>query len=810
MSIGLLSPSVARACRAVLVVLSTTLVAFAAEEGPEPPLDDVAEEPAEQEDETAPARRVALVRLRLPITGNDDAIYQARLQRAADRLLAEPAAEGKRRPLLLLELTAETDGGSTEFERALSLARFLVGDEMTRVKTLAYLPNTIEGHATLVALACEEIAMAPEAEIGRAGSAEDETRPLEPTIRASYQQIAEARRTAPPAVVLAMVDRSAELVRVESDRGVEYALGDGLERLREERAVVSEEVLAPVGTLAAFTGREARADGFAKYLVADREALARALAVPGAALMEDQSLAGEWRPVMVDLDGPVTNRAVRRIETLLGDELERNEINWVGVRIDSVGGDVPAALRLAQTLADLGGGEVRTVAYVPKRVEGPAALVALACDQLLMQDGSTLAGAAPNSAAGEAIEEPPEDVADEEAGVGDQAAKDQAEKDGLGAEADPAVKEEAQDDLGRRLGGLKRLLADPQAQRDAARATIRETLAPATARSWSLLAAAIDPGVELAKYTNRRTGAERLFSPAELKEQPVAADWRRAERVKAAGETLSLTADQATELGVAWQKVEQFDDLQTLYGFTEPPRTAAPNWALELVEALASPGLAALLLVIGIVGIYIELNTPGLGIGGFVATVALLLFFWSKFLDGTADWLEVLLFVTGVVFVLIELIVLPGFGVFGLGGALMMISALVLASQTFILPQTESQLIELRNSLATVAGAGCGFLVLAITLRHYLPQTALFRWAMLAPADEADRIEQGRREQLADYDHLVGKTGAATTDLLPAGRAEIDGEPVDVLTRGEMIDRGETIEVVEAHANRVIVRKVRG
>lgn len=807
MSIGLLPPVFSRSVRwagAVLALASVAVsAASAAEEAPEPEIaaeEAFAEEaPAEAEQAAAPSRRAALVRLRLPINGNDDAVYQARMQRAVDQLLAEPAADDQRRPLLVLELTPDPDGGATEFERALRLARFLVGEQMTRVKTLAYLPDTIEGHAVLVALACEEIAMAPDAEIGRAGVNEDESRPIEPGIRASYQQIAEARRTAPPAVVLAMIDRSVELVRVETDRGVEYALGDELERLREERAVVSEDTLAPAGTLAAFSGREARAEGVAKYLAADREALAQALALPGAALLEDQSLAGEWRPVMVDLSGPITNRLVRRIETLLGDELERNRVNWVGVRIDSSGGDVPAALRLAQTLAELGAGEVRTVAYVPKRVEGPAALVALACDQLVMQDGSTLTGTTAGEAEPAAAEEAVGEAGEAGAEEGDEEEEAPEEEEG-----------NAEEDLGRRLDGLKRLLSDPQAELDAARATIRQTLAPATARSWSLLAATIDPSLELTKYANRETGAERVFCPEELEEQPAAGDWRRVERVKAAGEALSLTADQATELGVSWHQVEQFDDLQTLYGLAEPPRTAQPNWALELIEALASPGLAALLLVIGIVGIYIELNTPGLGIGGFVATVALLLFFWSKFLDGTADWLEVLLFITGVVFVLIELIVLPGFGVFGLGGALMMVGALVLASQTFILPQTQTQLVELRNSLATVAGAGVGVLVLAGVLRQYLPQSPLFRWAMLAPMDEADRIEQDRREQLADYDHLIGKTGAATTDLLPAGRAEIDGEPVDVLTRGEVIDRGEAIEVIEAHANRVIVRKARG
>lgn len=757
-----------------------------------------AQEAAPAPDEAAPPRReVALVRITLPLTGAADAIAKSRLQRAVDRLLAEPAEEN-RRPLLVIELESEPDGGESEFERALSLARFLVDDEMARVKTLAYLPDTVEGHAVLIALACEEIAMAPEAQLGRAAAGEDASRPIGAGIRGSYQEIAETRRTAPPAIATAMVDRSAELVRVESDRGVEYALRDDIEKLRADRAIISEEVIAPAGTLAIFTGREAREEGLAKYLVSDRDALARALAVPGAALLEDEALAGDWRPVMVDLDGPLTARAAKRIENLLGDQLDRHEVNWIGLRIDSSTGDLNAALRLAQTLAELGDGEARTVAYVPKRAEGPAALVALACDQLVMQSGAVLRGAEPDAADEEPAEvEAPEPAAEVED-------DDDADEDGPADEEEPPLEQ-----VGRRVGeALERLAGDADDPLAAARATIRDNLAPACGRGWSLLAAAIDPAIELSSYTNRSTGAERLFSPEELEALPDGPDWRRGAALKPADKALSLTAEQATEFGVSWQQVEQFDDLQTLYGFADPPPTAEPNWALELVEALASPGLAALLLVIGIVGMYLELNTPGLGLGGFIATVALGLFFWSKFLDGTADWLEVLLFVMGLVFVLIELIVLPGFGVFGLGGSLLIVASLVLASQTFILPQTESQLTELRNSLATVAGAGVVVMLGFLLLRQYLPQSPLFRHAMLGPLDEADRIELDRREQLADYEHLVGKRGVATTDLLPAGGAEIEGEPVDVISQGEPIERGDAIEVLEAHANRIVVRRV--
>jgi membrane-bound ClpP family serine protease len=259
-------------------------------------------------------------------------------------------------------------------------------------------------------------------------------------------------------------------------------------------------------------------------------------------------------------------------------------------------------------------------------------------------------------------------------------------------------------------------------------------------------------------------------------------------------------------LGVAWNVVDNFDELKQLYGFEDDPRVAEPNWALELIEALSSPALAVLLITIGIVGIYIELHSPGIGVGGFVSALAFMLFFWSKFLHGTAGWLEVLLFVGGIFFLLLELLVLPGFGVFGLGGGLMILASLVLASQTFVLPKTESQLAELRNSLTVVAAATACIVAAALALRRYLPQTPLFRMLMLVPPAEAELADLSYRESVADFSYLVGQQGTAATNLMPSGKAEFGGQLVDVIADRPPIDRGSAIVVVEAHANRVVVR----
>ena len=192
----------------------------------------------------------------------------------------------------------------------------------------------------------------------------------------------------------------------------------------------------------------------------------------------------------------------------------------------------------------------------------------------------------------------------------------------------------------------------------------------------------------------------------------------------------------------------------------------------------------------------------------FVAAVAFLLFFWSRFLDGTADWLEVLLFLGGVFFLLLELLVLPGFGIFGLGGGVMILVSLVLATQTFVFPRTESQMVELRHSLTIVTAATLLVIASSIALRRYLPNAPVFRKLLLAPTPEEELVDLDYRESLADFSHLIGEQGMATTNLMPAGKAEFNGQLVDVISEGLPIDRGSAIVVVKARGNRVLVRVV--
>lgn len=722
-----------------------------------------------------------LVRLRMPLTGSADRLYQGVLQRAVDRLSDQAKSQPQQgRPTLVIEFSG--DGAGSEFERSLALARFLVSDQFAGVRTVAYVPETLQGHAVLAAMACEEIAMAADIDLGEAGIDENAKQPIGQGIIGSYRQIAESRGNVPSALAQGFVDPSVEVYQVETADRIEFVLGSELEALEERTPIVRQEILAPAGSLALVSGRQGRELGFVRYLASDRESLARSLRLPVESLEEDQSLVADWRPVMIDLEGPLTPRLIRQTETLIGNELTSQRVNWIGLRIDSSGGDLSDCLRLASVLAELDGTEVRTVAYVPRNATGGAALVAMACDQIVMQPEARLGGGITLRKEG-----PPAKDGDNR----------QLKPPGpdfnppIPGAADPLSNELSREEL------------------DTLQLSLQGTLSEETPFTWSLLAALLDPEIEVYRFTHQETGVQRFYSVKEREQQPDAELWRQGEPITKPGEPLALNAEQASELGVAWQVVERFDDLKQLYGFTEEIRVARLSWAQQLVEQLASPQLSVMLLMIGFVGIYIELNTPGTGVGGFVATLAFLLFFWSKFTAQTAGWLEVMLFVVGLFFILLEVLVLPGFGIFGFGGGCLVLISLVLASQTFILPQTNSQLTELRSSLSVVAGAMALFIIAGMILRQYLPKSPLFRKILLFPPEAHELAELEQRESLADFAHLLGQQGTTTTDLLPAGKALLDGELIDVIAEGEVIDRGATIEVVSVRGSRVAVRQVR-
>jgi membrane-bound serine protease (ClpP class) len=682
-----------------------------------------------------------LIRVPLPITGSVD----SQVERAVERALVE-LPKGAGRPILVFEFypTRNKVGEGSDFGRALNLANFLSSRRVSSAKTVAFIPKTIKGHGVLAAMACEEIVMAPDAEIGDAGVDLRPEEAIDPTIRSGYYQIADRRKTIPAQVALGMLDRDAEVLQVETEVSTEFVLRSELDELKRKHTIQAEKVLIPAGQLGIFSGRVARELGFVKYLAADRAALAKALGLPISALEDDPTLGGEWRAIRVPVKGAMTSNTTARVIKMIENQIREGDVNFVCLWLDSPGGSLIDSVTLANYLADLDSSRVRTVAYIPNEAYGDAALVALACDQVVMQRDATLGGS-----------------------------------------------------------GAQEFSAEELAE---VQKTVRDNLAPKKSRSWSLIVALLDPNLRVFCYTHRTTGLVEYFCEEEAQSQPDADQWTQGEEIRNRREALKLTGPRAKELGLARHTVNDFSELRELYTLEDDVSLAEPGWADSLIDALAMPGVALLLLFVGIVALYAELHSPGVGVGAFVAGICFLLFFWSKYLDGTAGWLEALLFLAGLVCILLEIFVLPGTAIFGLGGGLLIIGSLILASQTFVLPHNDYQFRQLRDTVVGLSGIAVCVVLAAIAMRRFFPHSPLFNHMVLQPPSNDEMEYLAHRESLVDFSHLLDHQGVTTTPLGPAGKARFDGQIVDVASRGEFIDRGASVTVVEVHGNRIVVR----
>jgi len=421
------------------------------------------------------------------------------------------------------------------------------------------------------------------------------------------------------------------------------------------------------------------------------------------------------------------------------DEAIADGSNFVCLRIDSPGGAPEQSLVLATWLAALDPARVRTVAWVPREARADAALVALACDELAI--------------------------------------------------APTAV-----------LGGEGAATIDPR-RSEALAAAWSEGVARKRGRSWSLPVALVAPGMVVHRATQDATGRVDFFSDAELLPREDRESWKRGDDVGVG--PIELSGRSAESLGLATHVIDGFPALVATYGLPADIAMQEPGWADRLLDALASPGIAWLLLLIGGAGLYIEMHTPGFGLGGFVSMVAFIVYFWSQHLHGTSGWLEVMLFLAGLFCLAAEIFVLPGFGVLGLGGGLLVIASLVLASQSFVLPTNDYQIRQLQWSLLGILGAAVGVALVGVLVRRWLPRAPVLRHVLLEPP--ADDLAA---EELPPVE--VGRRGVATTRLVPAGKARIDGHLIDVATDGHLVEPGEAVQVVDVRGGRIVVRPVGG
>ena len=110
--------------------------------------------------------------------------------------------------------------------------------------------------------------------------------------------------------------------------------------------------------------------------------------------------------------------------------------------------------------------------------------------------------------------------------------------------------------------------------------------------------------------------------------------------------------------------------------FVGEPAVLRTSWSEEMVRWINSPAIMAVLVMLAMLGAYIELSSPGVGLPVLVAVVCVVTIVGSKYLVDMANWVEVLILVAGVLLMMVEVFVLPGFGVAGFAGILCILAGL--------------------------------------------------------------------------------------------------------------------------------------
>lgn len=498
------------------------------------------------------------------------------------------------------------------------------------------------------------------------------------------------------------------------------------------------------------------------------------LVIPGSTCWSqepDPPAAKYSQAVIIRFEGVITPRLEQYFFRKL-DRAEKNGADLVIVEIESPGGMVEQSFNIAHRLRDLDW--ARTVAYVPREALSGAAFVALGCDEIVMAENAMLGDAGPIFL--------------------DEAAMFQH------------VPEKIRSDLAAKV----------------------RALAESKGRSPALAEAMVDMDLIVYRVRNTQTDHEAFMSQAEIDSDDRPELWEKGKPVHESREDhfLEVTGKRAVELALAGAIVQGRRALEEHYRLESEPTILEPSGVDTAVYVLNLPIVTGLLFVIGLVALYVEFSAPGIGMGILMAGLCFAIFFWSRFLGGTAGWLELVLFLAGLAFLGVELFVLPGFGVAGISGALLLVASIIMAGQEFFQPSNAREWQTLTGNLLVVALSGATFVAVAVVLSRYFGSIPFLSRLTLAPPEpvsatgdltasgnvrpttEQGAGEQGTGDTLRIAAVQIGDLGTADSALRPAGKAKFQNRYLDVITDGEFIAKGSPVRVVHLSGNRVVVSEV--
>jgi membrane-bound serine protease (ClpP class) len=265
---------------------------------------------------------------------------------------------------------------------------------------------------------------------------------------------------------------------------------------------------------------------------------------------------------------------------------------------------------------------------------------------------------------------------------------------------------------------------------------------------------------------------------------------------------ITLTTAEAVKYEIADTTVESLNEVLAAFNLEGAQIVSVQsNWAEDVVKFLNNPIISTILIMIGFFGLMAEVKTPGWGLPGTAGLIALALFFGSSYILDLASIVEILLFIAGVALIAVEIFVIPGFGIAGISGIILVIVSLFLAltggMKFFDFDIIGIAIIQIAIALVGAFGS-------ILLLAKFLPKSTLFNRLVLAEEETAER----GFVSYPSAKELIGAEGIALTDLRPSGSAEINSTRYDVVADWQYIERGKRIKVMRVEGIKVVVKEV--
>jgi membrane-bound ClpP family serine protease len=661
----------------------------------------------------------------------------------------------------------DKDATTAEFGVCYDLADLIA--KLTDVPTVAYVHQKVSGHAVLPVLACKQIVCGPKGALGEVVGPGDAA--PKPSQVNGYAEIVGAAHPAFLAVARKMADRDVQLRK--GRRGATDWFADLRDRKKFEADGVTVTDTAPLpaapdGRVGLFTAGQLRDLGLSQRTVETTRDVLETYGLPPSVLREDTTSGKAPLAYRFTLTGAIDAGMKESTARIVADAV-RNKATLFFLTLEVTGGDPQAARELAEKLVELQQGEngIRIVAFVPDTAPDTAAVLALGCSEIVMSK----------------------------------------RKDAAGGEAGEATLGDFETSTG------KQMVAS---NLDFWRGSLRD-LADRQGYPPLLIDAMLQPELsvlQVRKKTDQR--AKRLMLESDYEtDKAKGGEWLLVKSVKGKGVPFKLTASLAEELGVARFTTDRRDpaELYAKYGI-DPAKVkdGTPAWLDLFANFLRIPAVTVLLIVIGFTGLMLELKVPGTTVPGIVAALCFILVFWAHTqFSGQVAVLGALLFILGLVLVLMEVFVLPGFGVAGVTGIILMLSALGLATVGLAdggLPSTGEDWVRLGTKMSQYLFGMIGGVVLAFTIARYLPHMPYANRLMLLPPGEQVHRTVEAMPGVAEAAGLFGAVGLTMTVLRPAGSVQFGDRYVDVVSDGSFVPAGARVQVVEVEGTRIVVREV--